>query len=152
MRPILYCIQVLRAYSNENHSLVNVYREVEFHSYFQILGQDVNQSEWLQVDTSDQGYGHVNNDEIFKEVTSPPTQVPLSSETHQLTPSSISHGLSLCSAKYNVSEQILVHCDSPLHLFVDSYVQMEVHECYSTFVRISLQISMPVMKQWGHIQ
>ena len=42
----------------------------EFHSYFHILGQDMNESEidkWLQADTSDRGYEHLSDAEIIAE-------------------------------------------------------------------------------------
>ena len=47
-----------------------------FQSYFQMLGQDLNESEtaeWLNEDCADNGYAHLTDSEIITEVLSHPT-------------------------------------------------------------------------------
>ena len=47
----------------------------EFHSYFQMIGQNVDEreiNEWLQADTSDMGYEHLSDAEIIAEAISLP--------------------------------------------------------------------------------
>ena len=45
----------------------------EFHSYFQVFGEDVEESdigEWLQADENDSGYSHLSDAEIISQVMS----------------------------------------------------------------------------------
>ena len=46
---------------------------VEFHSHFQVLGEDLEESdirEWLQADENDRGYSHLSDAEIISQVMS----------------------------------------------------------------------------------
>ena len=60
----------------------------EFHSFFEVLGQELDESEvgeWLQADVGDRGYEHLSDAEIIVEVTSELTQDISDDETDSAT-------------------------------------------------------------------